>query len=157
MDRDQLLVSGLLVALAIAAVAIPASAATGSDELINDSVNVSDDTTEVWVEIEANDSIATSDNTTEVDVELTANGTLVESSTLTVDENSTETFAWNATDTSHDEIEILAIGDSAHVDSAEYGTLSDSGGAGISLDGSGEAGVLALVLLGGGVLWMRRD
>jgi len=147
-----------LVGLALAAGG--AAAQDGSGELVNDTIDVTNETESIYVDAVGNDSMNGS-GPVNVTVTVTgleegqdlANGTEVDSTTLSVAEGATESYDYQLTDSDREDYDELVIvvdaEDETLIDSADWGSLVDNpGGAGGGLGGAaGSTGVGVLVVL----------
>lgn len=155
----------------IALVTIGGVAQTETTELVNNSVVSDSDTGSVYVDVIG---VADMNGSGPVNATVTltgvnesqdvANGTELTNQTLTVSENTTESFDYSLTDSDRDtfdEVHILVetSGDETLIESVDWGSFVKSGGgAGLGLGGSigGIPIVLVVVVIGGYVL-MGRD
>lgn len=163
-----ILVAGLGVGLAGVA-----SAQTGTTELANGTVDATNSTESVYVDVVGNSSMngagpvsATVTITGLEDGQAIANGTQLATTTLSVSEGSTASYSYNVTEsdaTSYADIAVVVStsGDETLIDSTDWGSLvENSGGAGGFLDGGlGEvAGIPVVVILAGlGAFLYLRD
>ena len=160
--------AALVVAIvAIAAIGLAFAAGgvagqTGTTELANDSVDVANTTESVYVDVTGVDDM---NGSGPVDVNVTFTGlnesdgssTVLEETTLSVAENTTESANATLNDSdreSYDSVRVVAStgGDSSLIDSVNWGTVGMGGGAGIGLGGeTGAIGTVAVVLI---VVWL---
>jgi len=129
-----------------------------ANELVNNSVPVTNDTQSAYADVTAIDDLSTADNSTRTAFEVvgvtTENGstseTVLETSTKEVPEGSTTSFERVLNDSdreSYDEIRVTVSGQGNHSDSVEGGTLESArgGGGGSS---SGLSGLLSASIMG---------
>ncbi|AVP39977.1 hypothetical protein HOV17_gp13 [Halorubrum pleomorphic virus 9] len=132
---------------------------TNSTELVNDTIDVTNDTESAYVDIvgldDMNGSGPVSVNVTFEGLngsETPGNGTVLEETTLSVAENTTESTNVTLSDSdrqTYDSIHITAStgGNASLVDTVNWGTVAMGGGAGAGLDGgTGALGTVAVVL-----------
>ncbi|MFY4815312.1 hypothetical protein ACOJIV_21825 [Haloarcula sp. AONF1] len=166
MNRNT--IAALAVALvALVGVGLAAGGVAGQDgsgDLVNDTIDVTNDTESAYVDVvgidDMNGSGPVSVNVTFEGLngsETPGNGTVIEETTLSVAENTTESANVTLSDSdreTYDSIHITAStgGDSALVDSVNWGTVGMGGGAGVGLGGeTGAIGTVAVVLV---VVWL---
>ena len=166
MNRNT--IAALAVALvAIVGVGLAAGGVAGQDgsgELVNDTIDVTNDTESAYVDVvgidDMNGSGPVSVNVTFEGLngsETPGNGTVLEETELSVAENTTETANVTLSDSdreTYDSIHIAASagGDSSLVDTVNWGTVGMGGGAGVDLGGeTGAIGTVAVVLV---VVWL---
>ena len=154
-----------IVAMAAIGLAIAAGGVagqTGTTELANDSVDIANTTESVYVDVTGVDDM---NGSGPVDVNVTFTGlnesdgssTVLEETTLSVAENTTESANVTLDDSdreSYDSVRVVAStgGDSSLIDSVNWGTVGMGGGAGIGLGGeTGAIGTVAVVLI---VVWL---
>ena len=166
MNRNT--IAALVVAIvAMAAIGLAFAAGgvagqTNSTELANDTVGVENTTESVYVDVTGVDDM---NGSGPVDVNVTFTGlndsdgssTVLEETTLSVAENTTESANVTLDDSdreSYDSVRVVAStgGDSSLIDSVNWGTVGMGGGAGIGLGGeTGAIGTVAVVLI---VVWL---
>ncbi|RLM68396.1 hypothetical protein [Halorubrum sp. Atlit-26R] len=151
-------IAGLGLAFAAGGVA----GQTGTTELANDSVDVANTTESVYVDVTGVDDM---NGSGPVDVNVTFTGlnesdgssTVLEETTISVAENTTESANATLNDSdreSYDSVCVVAStgGDSSLINSVNWGTVGMGGGAGIGLGGeTGAIGTVAVVLI---VVWL---
>ena len=154
-----------IVAIAAVGLAVAAGGVAGQDgssELANDTVGVENTTESVYVDVTGVDDM---NGSGPVDVNVTFTGlnesdgssTVLEETTLSVAENTTESANATLNDSdreSYDSVRVVAStgGDSSLIDSVNWGTVGMGGGAGIGLGGeTGAIGTVAVVLI---VVWL---
>jgi hypothetical protein len=127
-----------------------------ANELVNNTVAVSNDTESAYADVSANSSLALADNSTRTAFEVVGinnsngNETVLEDSTKEVPEDSTTSFEYVLSDSdrqSYDEIRVIVDGQTNHTDDVEGGTLESArgGGGGSS---SGLSGLLSVSVMG---------
>ena len=137
---------------------------TNSTELVNDTIDVTNDTESAYVDVvgidDMNGSGPVSVNVTFEGLNRTetpGNGTVLEETTLSVADNTTESANVTLSDSdreTYDSIHITAStgGNASLVDTVNWGTVGMGGGAGIGLGGgTGALGTVAVVLV---VVWL---
>lgn len=137
---------------------------TNSTELVNDTIDVTNDTESAYVDVvgidDMNGSGPVSVNVTFEGLNRTetpGNGTVLEETTLSVAKNTTESANVTLSDSdreTYDSIHITAStgGNSSLVDTVNWGTVGMGGGAGVGLGGgTGAIGTVAAVLV---VVWL---
>ncbi|RLM63473.1 hypothetical protein DVK05_14420 [Halorubrum sp. Atlit-8R] len=172
MNRNT--IAALAVAIvAIAGLGLAAGGVTGQDgsgELVNDSIEVTNDTDSVYVDVVGIDDMNGSGPVT-VNVtfeglngtETPGNGTVLEETTLSVAENTTESANATLSDSdreTYDSIHITAStgGDSSLIDTVNWGTVGTGGGAGVGLGGeTGTVGIVVVLLLAVYIVGFRED
>ena len=133
---------------------------TNSTELVNDTIDVTNDTESAYVDVvgidDMNGSGPVSVNVTFEGLngtETPGNGTVLEETTLSVADNTTESANVTLSDSdreTYDSIHITAStgGNSSLVDTVNWGTVGMGGGAGVGLGGgTGSIGTVAAVLV----------
>lgn len=164
MNRNT--IAALVVAIvAIAGVGLAVAgggvaAQDGSGELVNDTIDVTNDTDSVYVDVvgidDMNGSGPVSVNVTFEGLngsETVGNGTVLEETTLSVAENTTESANVTLSDSdreTYDSIHITAStgGNASLVDTVNWGTVGLGGGAGVGLGGgTGALGTVVVLLL----------
>lgn len=148
-------------------------AAADDGMLLDDSVEVSDDVESVYVDVIGSDDF---DGADPVDVEITLtgmndsdddlNGTELDTETVTVEEGETAAYDYELVDSDSDDFDTIAVtaevveGDEDMITEIDFGTLERVGGAGGGLDSLGSVGgipIVLIVVVGGLVLWSRKD
>ena len=143
---------------------------TNSTDLVNDTIDVTNDTESAYVDVvgidDMNGSGPVSVNVTFEGLngtETPGNGTVLEETTLSVAENTTESANVTLSDsdrTTYDSIHITAStgGNASLVDTLKWGTVGMGGGAGTGLDGeTGTVGIVVVLLLGAVYVVTRED
>lgn len=143
---------------------------TNSTDLVNDTINVTNDTESAYVDVvgidDMNGSGPVSVNVTFEGLngtETPGNGTVLEETTLSVAENTTESANVTLSDSdreTYDSIHITAStdGNASLVDTLKWGTVGMGGGAGAGLDGeTGTVGIVVVLLLGAVYVVTRED
>jgi hypothetical protein len=125
-----------------------------SNQQVNRTVAVTNDTTAAFGESTANESLSTAGNSTDVEVEVVGideagNETVLSTETATVDEGTTERVRYPLSDgevSNYSEVEITVSGNGSYLDATEAGTEeSYVGGGGGS---SGLNGLLSASFMG---------
>jgi len=162
-----------LVALAAVGLAFAAGGAvaqTGSTDLVDDSVGVTNDTESVFVDVTG---VADMNESAPIDVNVTVeglaagqdagNGTVLNETTLSVGENATESVDVALSDTDradYDSIHVTAsTSDVSLIDTYDYGTVGPiSGGGGGGLSGiGGSTGVIAILVVVAALVFVRNS
>ena len=169
--------AALLVALVtVAAIGLAfgaggAAAQTNSTEVLNESVDVTNDTESAYVDVTA---VSIYNGATPPDVTVVieglpnasdpANSTVLLSETRTLSSGTTESYEYALTDANRSEYEqldytVTTTGNSSLIESTDYGTIGRiSGGGGGSIGaGVGSTGVIAAILVVAGLLYVRGD
>ena len=163
-NTSAALVVALVALVGLGLVAGGVAGQDGSGDLVDDTIDVTNDTESVYVDVvgvdDMNGSGPVSVNVTFEGLngtETAGNGTVLEETTLSVAENTTESANVTLTDSdreTYDSIRVAAStgGDASLVDSVNWGTVGSAGGAGIGLGGeTGAIGTVAVVLV---VVWL---
>ncbi|MDB2273016.1 hypothetical protein PM022_00390 [Halorubrum ezzemoulense] len=151
-----------MAAIGLAFAAGGVAGQTGTTELVNDSVDIANTTESVYVDVTGVDDM---NGSGPVDVNVTFTGlnesdgssTVLEETTISVAENTTESANATLNDSdreSYDSVRVVAStgGDSSLIDSVNWGKVGSAGGAGIGLAGeTGAVGTVAVVLV---VVWL---
>ena len=158
-----------LAAIGLAFGAGGAAAQTDSTAFVDNSLDVTNDTESVYVDVTA---IADMNGSGPVDVNVTIegirenqsvrNGTVLNQSTISVAANTTESLdiALSDSDRSdYDQIHVtVSAADVTLIDTYDYGTIGAiSGGGGGGLSAGGSTGVIAVVAVIAGLLYVRGD
>jgi len=163
----------LMAGIGIALAAGGAAAQGGSGELVNDTIDVTNETESIYVDAVGNDSMNGSGpvNVTVTLEGLTAdetagNGTVLNETTLSVAAGATESVDVTLSDSdreTYDTVHVLvSTEDESLIDSVDWGTLTKTvGGAGGSIGSLGSIAGIPIIgivaVIGGYFIFMMRD
>lgn len=167
--------AALVVAIvAVAAIGLAfgaggAAAQTNSTEFVSGSVQVTNDTASVYLDLTG---VADMNGSSPIDVNVTVegltadqtagNGTVLNETTISLAENTTESLDVELTDANRSEYDRVHISattaDASLIKTYDYGKIgSISGGGGGSLGAGGSTGVIAVIVVVAGLLYARGD
>jgi len=159
-NTSAALVVALVAIVGLGLVAGGVAGQDGSGDLVDDTIDVTNDTESVYADVtgidDMNGSGPVSVNVTFEGLngtETAGNGTVLEETTLSVAENTTESANVTLTDSdreTYDSIRVAAStgGNASLVDSVNWGTVGSAGGAGIGLGGGTESiGIVVVVVV----------